>query len=253
MKTAEREVWIAAAAAVEALAGTASVWCEPPRVRKELAELLGALPATHVAVDLAAILAADPAGGWGALLGRAAPWNDRLPELAQAIASATAGRAAWGFVLPAPRTVASALGDASERGIVKAGLQLAGLLQHVRDAGLHFVALDVFTAAETRAVGPILKNAALYGWRRAIRVADLAAERSAQPDLWLVEDAEAAVLAPLWTAGERVAGGLGRRFWTAAHLEGAAPARFLLYGTVPAETEPGAIVAAGRALRQWTG
>jgi hypothetical protein len=248
----DREIWIAAAAGVEALAGTSSVWSEPARVRKELAALVGALPATHVAIELAAVIGPDVNGGWGPLLGRAGGWAERLPELVQAIASAVAGRAVWGLVLPGPGQVARALGDESERGLVKAGLQVAAFLQTVRESGQAFVAVDAPATAEERAVGPILKNAGLYGWARALRVPDLGETRTPAADVWLVDEAAVADLVPLWAAGERVAGGLGRGFWDAPVLDGVAPARFALYGMIPAGTEPRAIVDAGRALRAWT-
>src|SRR5439155_574942 len=83
------------------------------------------------------------------------------------------GRAVWGVGLPGPAEVAETFGDASERGVLKAGLQLASFLQGFREAGIGFVAIDLTGAGvPAKAVAPIFRNAELYGWRRAAVVRD---------------------------------------------------------------------------------
>ncbi|MGH7803740.1 MAG: hypothetical protein ACREQJ_05285, partial [Candidatus Binatia bacterium] len=154
---------------------------------------------------------------------------------------------------PDPRVVAAELGDASDRGALKAGLQVASFLQGLRAAGVSFaiVLLDASPTPEIiRAVTPALRNAGLYGWRRALELPSGDLPIPPETDLRLVRGATLAELEPAWSRGEEIGGGL-ESFWTGETVGGKAPPAVCLYGAAPAGVDAAATVAAGRRLREW--
>ena len=225
-------IWLRVANGIEILSGKgAAVWNEPPAVAHALRELLSVLAMTHVQIDLAPLRArASPAASWRAVLTREGDWGELWRELGAAVADAARGRAVWGLGLPGPDAVAAELGDPSERGALKAGLQLAGFLQGFREAGLGFVSVDLRGGgAAEKAIAPIFRNAQMYGWTRVAMVADESASTAG--------------------ADVRLVGGLSDRFWSGAE----SPARAtIVFGEIPAGIDAAAIVAAGRALRAAT-
>jgi hypothetical protein len=246
-------VWLRVAAGIETLSGLGrSVWNEPAAGRNALRELLSVMPLTHVQVDLAALRGrVDPPADWKVVLSRGADWADVLRETAAATADAVRGRAVWGLGMPSPATVAEGLGDASERGLLKAGLQLASFLQGLREAGLAFVALDLTSGAVAdKAVAPLLRNAEMYGWRRAVVLGDVE-QPSAGAEIRLASGQDYQVLAGAWERGELIGGGLDGAFWAGQPLPRPAPARALLFGAIPAGLEAAVIVKAGRDLQSW--
>jgi len=231
MAGADRSIWLRVANGIESLAGQGPrVWNEPPAVANALRELLSVLPLTHAQIDLEALRGrSEPRAQWKAMLSREGDWNELLRELVAAVGDAVRGRAAWGLGLPGPDGVADELGDPSERGVLKAGLQLAGFLQGFREAGVGFVSLDLTGAiVSEKAVAPIFRNAQMYGWKRAAIVGD---------------DSSSAAGAEI-----RLVDGLSEGFWTA---EEPAPQAPTLFGEIPSDIEPAAIVAAGRKLERW--
>lgn len=251
----DRSVWLQVAHGVESLAeGGGGVWREPAAVRKALGELLGVFPATHVQVDLAALLRAPETGtGWASLLGRSGAWGTLLAELALAISDAVRPPAVWGLGLPGPQTVAASLEDASERGVLKAGLQLASFLQTFREARVGFVSVDLRgtePGGVERALASVFRNSGMYGWLRAVCVDGIEALGSSRmgAEVILLSDAGISELRPLWERGEPVGGGLGDAFWAGQGLAGSLPQRCLLYGEIPEGISPKAIVEAGRQL-----
>jgi hypothetical protein len=251
----QRSFWLRVASGIETLSGLGrGVWNEPAASRNALRELLSVLPVTHVQVDLAALRRrSDPESDWKTVLSRGADWADLLRETAAATADAVRGRAAWGLGMPSPAAVAAELGDSSERGMLKTGVQLAGFLQGLREAGLAFVALDLATGAVAeKAIAPLLRNAEMYGWRRAVVLGDIA-QASAGAEIRLAAGQDYQALAGAWERGELIGGGLDGAFWAGQALPQPAPARALLFGAIPAGLEAAAIVAAGRALREWLG
>lgn len=252
-----RSVWLRGERAVEGVGGLGSpIWSRPPEVRRAIAELAGVFPLTHLVLDLDAIrAAAGPEASWKALLGRTGGWSELLAELVPAITSALRAPAAFGFALPDPRAVAAELGDLSDRGALKAGLQVASFLQGLRAAGIAFavVLLDgVPTPEVVRAVTPVLRNAGLYGWRRAVELPTLDTPLPPETDLRLVAGSTLAEIEPVWNRGEEVGGGLDGA-WTGEGLGGKAPPSFCLYGAAPVGIDAAATVAAGRRLREWMG
>lgn len=245
----ERTVWVRVGYALEALSDRgAAVWTEPAAVRRALADFLGVFPSSHVQVDAGLLFRPFGAVDWPGLLSRSGAWADLLAELALAVADAARGRAAWGIGLPAP----AALGDASERGAIKAGVLLGGFLQAFRESSARFVAVDADSDHRAgRAAAPILRNAEMYGWRRAVILDELDAREpwASVSDAALVRRAPFAELVPLWSRGERTGGGLGSDFWTGAGIGGTLPAKYLLYGEAPAGLSARAVVEAGRSLR----
>jgi len=221
-------IWIRVGSGVEILSGLgAGVWNEPAAVRNALRELFSVMPMTHAQIDLDRLRArTDPPADWKTVLGRTGDWADLLREMVAAIGDAARGRAAWGIGLPNPVVVAESLGDASERGALKAGIQLAAFLQAFREAPIGFVAIDL-TGPEVpeKAVAQVLRNAQMYGWRQA---AVVAAPRSPAPaELQLVDS-------------------LGAGFWSGG--DASAPAGDLVHGEIPAGIDAAAIVAAGRRI-----
>jgi hypothetical protein len=161
------------------------------------------------------------------------------------------GRATWGLGLPSPVLLATELGDSSERGVLKAGLQIAGFLQGFRDAGLGFIALDLAAGAVAdKAVAPSLRNAEMYGWRRAVVIGEMG-EAPVGAEIRLATGQEFHTLAGAWERGELFGGGLDGSFWRGQALPRPAPPRALLFGAIPDGLEPAYIVAAGRELRAW--
>jgi hypothetical protein len=234
----KRAIWVAVAGGLETLSGLgARVWSEPPAVRNALRELLSVLPITQVQIDCSALLGRqDPPADWASLLNRSGEWRELLAETAAATEDAVRGRAEWGLGLPSPQAVSAAAADRSERATLKAGLLLASFLQGFRAAGLAFVAVDLCAGdAPEKAVAPIFRNAALYGWKRAALVRD-----SAQPacgaDIRLVarDDVSEAV-------------------WRGEEPAGLPEADATLFLQIPRRIEPAAIVAAGQALCSWRG
>jgi len=231
MAGADRSIWLRVANGVESLSGQGPrVWNEPPAVANALRELLSVLPITHVQIDLAALRRRrEPRAQWKAMLSREGDWHELLRELVAAVDDAVRGRAAWGLGLPGPDGVADELGDPSERGVLKAGLQLAGFLQGFREAGVGFVSVDLTGArVSEKAVAPIFRNAQMYGWKRAAIVGDDSASAAG--------------------AEVRLVDRLSERLWTA---DEPAPQGPTWFGEIPPGIEPAAIVAAGRKLHGW--
>ena len=232
MAGADPSIWLAVANGVESLSGQGPrVWNEPPAVANALRELLSVLPITHVQIDLAALRRRhEPRAQWKSMLSREGDWNELLRELVAAVGDAVRGRAAWGLGLPEPDGVADELGDPSERGVLKAGLQLAGFLQGFREAGVGFVSVDLTSGSVSeKAVAPIFRNAQMYGWKRAAIVGDDSASAAG--------------------AEFRLVDRLSERLWTAA--DETAPQGPTWFGEIPSGIEPAAIVAAGRKLNGW--
>ena len=232
----ERSIWLRVANGLEILSGQGRrVWNEPAAVRNALRELLSVVPVTHVQIDVSALRGrSDPPAEWRALLARAEDWDDLLRELVAATSDAVRGRAVWGIGLPGPTEVAESLGDASERGVLKAGLQLASFLQGFREAGIGFVAIDLTGGSvPAKTVAPIFRNAELYGWKRAAVVRD-ESQSACGADISLV-----------------VRTGLSAGFWTGEESFAPALDAEIVFGEIPAGTEPAAIVTAGRGLRAW--
>lgn len=253
MLRGERTVWGRVAHGVEALCGRgATVWNEPAAARNALREMLSVLPLTHLQLDLEALRRrAEPPAQWKAVLAGTDGWADLLREIVEATSDAVRGRAEWGIGLPGPPTVAAGVGDTSERGILRAGLQLASFLQGFREAGLAFVAVDLTgPVVPDKIVSPIFRNAEMYGWRRAGVVGRIG-DGAAGAEIRLVGDAPFGELCDCWRRGEFVGGGLGATFWSGNALPEPAPPRMLLFGEMPSGIDAAAIVAAGRSLRQW--
>ena len=228
--TSERMIWIRVGSGVEVLSGLgAAVWNEPAAVRNALRELFSVMPMTHVQIDIDRLRGrSDPPAEWKTILARAGDWAELLRESVAAIGDAVRGRAQWGFGLPNPALVAASLGDASERGVLKAGIQLAGFLQVFREGGLGFVAIDLAgPPVAEKAISQVLRNAQLYGWRPAVMVPS--------------------PLSPAPAEIQLVGDGVGRAFWDGA--EPAEPLGDLVYGEIPAGIEAAAIVDAGRRLK----
>jgi hypothetical protein len=250
----DRSIWLRVGAGVETLSGMGrAVWNEPAAVRNALREMLSVLPATHLQIDLGSLRCRmDPPAQWKVLLARGDGFGELLGEMVQAIGDAVRGRAEWGIGFPGPAVVADSLGDVSERGVLKAGLQLASFLQGLREAGIGFVALDLLGApVPQKTLAPFFRNAEMYKWRRAAICSEDAPIAGA--DVRLVEALPYEALLARWQAGELVGGGLGAAFWSGEPLPQPAPARALLYGEVPLGVEAAAIVAAGRGLSSWLG
>lgn len=249
----EKTRWLRVAKGVEILSGLGPhVWGEPAAARNAICELLSVLPMTHLQLDLDRMRGwREPRGEWKDLLARAGDWAELLRETAVAVGDAVRGRAEWGIGLPNPVDVAESLGDSSERGVLKAGMQIASFLQGWRDAGLGFIALDLTgPSVAERVASPVLRNAQMYGWRRAAVVSSLS-ESACGAEIRLASGATIEDLGSRWASGELVGGGLGPMFWSGEDLTGGAPNRFLLYGEIPAGIEPAAIVEAGRRLERW--
>ncbi len=244
----DRSVWLRVAPGVESLAENGrGVWVEPAAVRKALGELLGVFPITQVQIDIAAFLHSEDTGSeWASLLSRSGHWGALLPELALAVTDAVRPPTVWGIGLPGPKEVAVSLGDESERGVLKAGLQLASFLQVFRESRLGFVTVDLRDTGVSgmeRAIAPIFRNSEMYGWLGAVCVRDLAARSGslAGAKVTLIHNAEFAEMLPLWDRGELVGGGLG----------GDPPQKCLFYGEVPERASAKTIVETGRILRSW--
>ena len=251
-----KTVWIALAHGVESVADAgAGVWREPAAVRKALGELLGVLALTHGQLDLEVMLGAEQAGdAWRSVIEGGA--DTSLRELTLAINDAFRPPKVWGVGLPAPGHVARMLGDESERATLKVGLQMASRLKMFRDAGAAFVTIDlsgVQFAEQERALAPILRNAGMYGWQRALCVPEAAAAVGLEDkaDAILALDSEESGLRDGWQQGSAIGGGLTERFWKEGSLTGPPAPRFLLFGRIPGGTSPGAIVAAGRTISSW--
>jgi len=190
------------------------------------------------------------------LLSRSGPWGAFLSELALAVSDAVRPPAVWGLGLPGSKPVAASLGDESERGILKAGLQLASFLQIFRESRVGFVSVDLSNTKPLgveRTIAPVLRNSEMYGWLRAVCVSDLGAlgESPAGADVVLVRNAGLSELRPLWNRGESVGGGLSGEFWDGREFENGPPQKCLLYGETPEGISPKTIVEAGRMLRSW--
>jgi hypothetical protein len=248
-------VWLRVGAGVEILSGLGpAVWNQPAVVRNALREMLSVLPATHLQLDLGRLLGrSDPPSTWSTLLARSADWAGLLGETAAATTDGVRGIADWGIGLPSPSVVAEALGDVTDRGVLKAGLQMASFLQGFREAGIGFVAVDLTAAAvPAKVVAPIFRNGEMYGWRRAA-VVRAASQTVGGAEIRLVHDGGYAEVCASWGRGELVGGGLDGAFWAGDALPAPAPPQALLFGEIPAEADAAAIVAAGRRLTLWLG
>ena len=254
----DRSIWLHVAPAIERLAIQGrKVWTEPAAVQKTLSEFLSVFPVTHVQIDLVALSRAHTESEeWGPLLSRAGQWGPLLNELTQAITAAVRSPVVWGLGLPGPQRIAASLGDISERGTLKAGLQLASFLQAFRESRISFVAIDLHDTEPAnleRPIAPIFRNSAMYGWLRAVCIDNLTVRKGslAGSEVTLVRDTEISALRPLWEAGEAVGGGLSDKFWNGGGFDNDLPRKCLLYGEVPEGISPKAIVETGRSLRTW--
>jgi hypothetical protein len=237
MAGADRSIWLRVGNGVEILSGQGRrVWYEPAAVRNAVRELLSVVPVTHVQIDVSALRGrSDPPAEWRGLLSRADDWDDLLRELVAAMSDAVRGRAVWGIGLPGPTEVAESFGDASERGVLKAGLQLASFLQGFREAGIAFVAIDLTgPSVPAKTVAPILRNAELYGWKRAAMLRDESQSGCGATVSLVVRNA------------------LSAGFWKGEESFAPASGTDVVFGEIPAGIEPAAIVAAGRSLKAWT-
>ncbi len=254
----DKTIWVGLVHGVESVSGAgAAVWRDPAAARKALGELLGVLPVTHGEIDVDAVLGArdaDRAEGWRAMLeGKS---EASMSELALALNDAFRAPRVWGVALPCPGSLAAALGDASERAALKIGMQMAARLKLFRDAGASFLTIDLANsnfAGEERALKPVLRNAEMYGWKRALCVpalADTAATESVA-DAVLALRAEASELDARWLQGSAIGGGLGETIWSGEPLAPRQSARFLLFGRIPAGTPAHAIVDAARMISAW--
>ena len=254
----DKTIWIGLARGVESVSGAgAAVWREPAAARKALGELLGVLPVTYGEFDAGAIIGArdaDRAAGWRALLeGKS---EAAMSEMALAINDAFRAPKTWGVALPCPGALAALLGDGSERAALKIGMQMAARLKLFRDAGASFLTMDLANskfAAEERALKPVLRNAELYGWKRALCVPALAdtAGLESVGDALLVLDAEVGELDARWQQGLALGGGLGEQIWSGRPLAPRQSANFLLFGRIPAGAPAHAIVDAARMISVW--
>jgi hypothetical protein len=256
MLTQDRTIWLQVTHAIEALSASGrAVWSQPSAVQKALGELLGVFPATHVQLNLDALFhPGDGKEDWAALLSRSGQWSAFLSELALAITEAVRPPVVWGIGLPGPQYVAASLGDTSERGVVKAGLQVASFLQALREARVGFVTVDLrgtAVASMERAIAPVFRNSGMYGWKRAVCADDIIAISGsfAGADIGLVPSATITELSSLWNEGKLVGGGCSAAFWTNGSLEEKLPAKFFLYGEAPEGIAPKVLVEAGRFLR----
>jgi hypothetical protein len=252
----KRTIWIDLAHAVESVAPAGQrVWDDPASVRKTLGDIVAVLPLTHAQIDAGVVAgSAQVNNGWRGMLEGTA--DGFLREMACAISDAFRPPKVWGVGLPCPKKVAAALGDISERAILKTGLQLAARLRLFRDAGAAFVAMDFCDTAfaeQERALAPIFRNAQMYGWTRALCVRDLEAglAMSAHADAVLLIDSEENQLRDVWQRGVAIGGGLTERIWNGQMLAVPPPPRFLLFGRVPAQTAARAIVEAARTIASW--
>ncbi|MGD0074451.1 MAG: hypothetical protein ABSD31_08925 [Candidatus Binataceae bacterium] len=234
----------------------ADIWLDPGAVRRALLELQSVFPATHLEISLSDVVGCAPTdGNWSAFLQGTGRWSELIAELSQAIGDAFRAPVAWGVGLPDPRVVAKSIGDESERGALKAGLEIASFLRRLRESSLRFTVVQIAdsdAAGIARAVAPILKNSQLYQWARVISVARMehVPAWKGQAEAILVRAAEPLALEAAWRIGEPLAGGLGPSFWNGEWAESfQLPDRFSLYGELPSEVTPKALVEAGRSLR----
>lgn len=89
------------------------------------------------------------------------------------------------------------------------------------------------------------------GWRRAVCLDDLpvAGSPPAGAEVALVQNQAIAALRSFWDEGKLIGGGLSGAFWHEGRLAEPPPWRCLLYGTVPPDISPKALVETGRVLR----
>lgn len=253
----DKTIWVGVAHGVESVSGAgAAVWQNPAAARKALGELIGVLPVSHGEIALSAMLGADASApeAWRALLDGES--QGAIAELALAISDAFRQPKSWGVALPCPTSIAAALGDASERGALKIGMQIAARLRVFRDAGASFITVDLPDAnfaAQERALKPVLHNAELYGWKRALCVPSLAdtAGLQGRADAVLVLRAGPQELDETWRQGLALGGGLTPETWSGEPLAPRRSPRFLLFGRIPAGTPAHAIVDAARMISSW--
>lgn len=257
MIAGDRNIWLRVGSGLGRLVDRgADIWLDPGAVRRALLELQGVFPATHLEINLPDVVGCAAAdGNWLAFLQGTGRWSELIAELSQAIGDAVRDPAVWGVGLPDPRVVAKSMGDESERGALKAGLEIASFLRRLRESSLRFTVVQIAdneAAGVARAVAPILRNSQLYKWTRAIAVGGIeqVATWQGQVETILVRAAELSALEPAWRTGQQLAGGLGPSFWksecrTAFQL----PESFSLYGELPPDVTPKAVVEAGRDLR----
>jgi len=250
----EKTIWVALTHGISSVSGIGeSVWSDPAMVRKALGEILGVLAATHGEIDLGAMIGSGQshADSWKAALeGKS---EARLREIADAIRDAFRAPRIWGISVPAPKALAALLGDDSDRAALKAGMQLASCLRALRESGVGFLTIDfrgVPYASPDKPSGPVMRNAEMYGWKRALRfdALDRGLSARADADAILVSGAGIDELVPSWSSGGAIGGGLTDQFWKGEAAISSLPGRFLLFGEIPENTSAAAIVEAGRAL-----
>jgi len=257
MAGGDRNIWLRVGIGLGRLVDRgADIWLDPGAVRRALLELQGVFPATHLEISLPDVVASAAAdGNWPAFLQGTGRWSELIAELSQAIGDAVRDPVVWGIGLPDPRVVAKSLGDESERGALKAGLEIASFLRRLRESSLRFTVVQIAdseAAGIARALAPILKNSQLYQWTRVIGVAGMeqVAAWQGQVEAILVRSAELSALEPAWRSRQQLGGGLGPSFWKgewSAALQ--LPECFSLYGELPPDVTPKALVEAGRGLR----
>ncbi len=253
----DKIVWVGVAHGVESVSGAgAAVWRDPAAARKALGELLSVLPLTHGQIDLDAMLGSGEQGAaaWRSMLDGKS--DDSLREITAAINDAFRPPAVWGVGLPCPDAVAALLGDVSERAVLKAGLQIAARLRLFRDAGASFAAIDLANAnfaEHERALKPILRNAEMYGWKRALCVPTLAdaVRLGDAADAALTLNSRVSELDSMWRQGSAIGGGLTEGVWAGEPLAARQAPRFFLFGRIPAGAPVPAIVDAARRISSW--
>ncbi|HYA34473.1 MAG TPA: hypothetical protein VEF03_02585 [Candidatus Binataceae bacterium] len=254
----EKTIWISLTHGIDSVSGIgASVWSDPAMVRKALGEILGVLPVTHGEIDLGAMIGVGEsrADSWKAALeGKS---EARLREIADAISDAFRPPRVWGISVPAPKRLAALLGGDSDRAALKAGMQLASCLRALRESGVGFLTIDfrgVQYASPDKPSGPVMRNAEMYGWKRALRFDTLDTGLSARADADAVLLGGAAIdeLKSSWAGGDAIGGGLTVQFWKGEAAILSLPGRFFLYGEIPEDTPAAAIVEAGRTLGSLT-
>lgn len=250
-----RTVWVDAGPGIQEIAAQgARVWESPAAVHKALAEIIGVIALTHVQISLDTVFGSDSAAEkWRGLLeGKGA-----LDEVMAAIGDAVRGPAVWGVALPCPSKMAALLsGDGSEKSVLRIGMQMASCLRGLRDSGMKFVTIDfgdLTPSGEEKGLAPILRNAELYGWTRAISIDDIHTLTAfpAGVDVAVVGRASVADVLGFWNSGKPVGGGLTHSVWTSEALGERPAPRFVLFGQIPAGCAAERIVAVGRMVKLW--
>lgn len=244
--------------------GGSAVRGEPARFAAALADAARVLGSGVVSVDLLGPhlrLAGSrpddstrgPVGRLVELLGVGAA-RDEVEETVAALAHRLSESADLVLRFPAPPDLLARLGaDRAALSFDDLDDAAAAVAERLRDFAERDVAGILAVTEETgegleeplEALEPVLASARHYGWRTALaleRCALAAAPRSPPADLLLLPRESAEALADAWTSGRSVGGGLTRELFRGEGTLGALPEGALLYGEVPAEAEPEAVL-----------